>query len=218
MDDPRIDPASHRRALVGLERINRLSRSAQILWKEIRRYAAAHPDTTVRVLDIATGSGDLPVQILAYAKRAGIEVELAGCDISPTAVAIARARSDEVRFFQADILTQPPTERWDIVTSSLFMHHLDTPEAEVLLRRMTELATGLILVNDLRRSRMGYILAWVVCRIVSRSPVVHDDGPVSVRGAWSGDEAFLLGRRLKLKSLKVERRWPCRFLLSASGS
>jgi len=218
MDDPRIDPASHRRALVGLERINRLSRSAQILWKEIRRYAAAHPDTTVRVLDIATGSGDLPVQILAYAKRAGIEVELAGCDISPTAVAIARARSDEVRFFQADILTQPPTERWDIVTSSLFMHHLDTPEAEVLLRRMTELATGLILVNDLRRSRMGYILAWVVCRIVSRSPVVHYDGPVSVRGAWSGDEAFLLGRRLKLKSLKVERRWPCRFLLSASGS
>ena len=135
-----------------------------------------------------------------------------------TAIDTAEARSHEVRFFRADILTQPPDERWDIVTSSLFLHHLDTPEAEVLLRRMTELSTGLILVNDLRRSKMGYLLAWVVCRLVSRSPVVHYDGPVSVRGAWSGDEAFLLGRRLKLKGLRVERRWPCRFLLSASGS
>ena len=42
-----------------------------------------------------------------------------------------------------------------------------------------------VVISDLRRSRSGFVIAWIGTRLLSRSPVVHYDGPVSVRAAWT---------------------------------
>jgi SAM-dependent methyltransferase len=84
MDDPALDPAEHRRALAGLARLNRVSDSPGVLWPAVRELARGGP---VRVLDVATGSGDVPRALAAKAARAGLtDVTFAGCDISPTAI------------------------------------------------------------------------------------------------------------------------------------
>src|SRR6476469_8228362 len=90
MDDPALDPGEHRRALAGLARLNAVSNSAGVLWPPIKRLAK-ELGRPVRVLDVATGSGDVPRALLARAKRAGVALEAVGCDISPTAVAAAEA-------------------------------------------------------------------------------------------------------------------------------
>ncbi|MBX9582367.1 MAG: hypothetical protein K2X87_18855, partial [Gemmataceae bacterium] len=71
MDDPGLDPAEHRRALAALARINRWSRSAAVIWRPIRDFArsAGRP---VRVLDVATGGGDVPKALAEKARRAGL--------------------------------------------------------------------------------------------------------------------------------------------------
>src|SRR5437763_16532966 len=86
MDDPRLDPAEHRAALAGLARINRLSLSADILWPPVAKLARRHPGRTLRVLDVATGSGDVPVGVWRKARRAGVALEIAGRDLSPVGV------------------------------------------------------------------------------------------------------------------------------------
>src|SRR5579862_5530967 len=103
-----------------------------------------------------------------------------------------------------------------VVMCSLFLHHLYEPVAATLLSKMASVAKRMVVVNDLCRSTLGYILAWVGCHVLTRSPVVHVDGPLSVRAAFSIDEVHAIARSGGLNGAKVDARWPCRFLLQWS--
>jgi SAM-dependent methyltransferase len=215
MDEPGIDPAEHRRALAGLARINRLSLSAEALWPPLVKLAreAGRP---LRVLDVATGSGDVPARLAAKAKRAGWAVEFAGCDVSPTAIEEANHGATGIRFFTHDVIRDPLPSGFDVVTCSLFLHHLSDDDAVTVLRRMRDAAGRLVLVNDLSRSRFNYLAVWAVCHLTTRSRVVRFDGPASVRSAFTPAEALALAQRAGLAGATVASRFPCRFLLSWS--
>jgi SAM-dependent methyltransferase len=214
MDDPALDPADHRRALAALARINRVSDSAGVLWPAIRALARGTPGAPVRVLDVATGSGDVPRALAAKAARAGLpNLTVAGCDISPTAVETAARAAPGLTYFTRDAIRDPLPAGYDVVTCSLFLHHLSGDDAATLLGRMAAAAGRLVLVNDLDRSRFNYLAVWAACRVLTRSPVVRFDGPASVRSAFTAEEARALAARAGLAGVTVRRRFPCRFLL-----
>jgi hypothetical protein len=216
MDQPHLDPRQHRRALRGLQRINALSGSAHILWPALRDLAR-HTPTPLRVLDVATGAGDVPLRLWRRARRAGLVMHFAGCDQSLTALEYARGLAGQhqadVTFFEADVLNGPLPAGYDVLTCSLFLHHLEEKQAVDLLRRMAQAARQLVLVNDLRRGTGGLLLAYAGTRVLSASRVVHIDGPLSVRAAFTLPEVRDLARRAGLENIALARRWPCRFLL-----
>lgn len=218
IDQLDLDEGRHVHALRGLERINRWSGSARILWPAIRALAGRIGDGPLRLLDLATGAGDVPLRLWHKARRAGMAMEIEGCDRSPTAIAHARreaaARKAEVRFFEWDALADRLPEGHDVLTCSLFLHHLEEQQAVDFLARMAAAARRLVLINDLRRSRSGLLLALAATRILTRSPVVHVDGPNSVLAAFTPDEMLHLAKRAGLKGGRVVRRWPFRFLFS----
>src|SRR4051795_12469455 len=82
MDQPDLDAAEHASALRGLARINAVSGSAAILWPTLRDLARAAGPAGVRVLDVATGAGDVPLRLWRKARRAGVPLHAAGCDRS----------------------------------------------------------------------------------------------------------------------------------------
>jgi SAM-dependent methyltransferase len=215
MDHPGLEPNRHSAALRGLTRINALSGASRLLWRPLADLARTTP-CPLRVLDLATGGGDVPLRLWRRARRAGLDVRLEGCDISPVAVEHARAAAARagapVRFFVHDALAGLPAEGYDAVTCSLFLHHLDEDRAVTLLRNLAA-AGRLVLVHDLQRGLIGWLLAWVVTRLVSRSDVVHTDGPISVEGAFTADEVRVLAERAGLAGAVVTRHWPCRFRL-----
>jgi SAM-dependent methyltransferase len=214
MDDPALDPVEHARALRGLGRINALSRSAAILWPAIARLAREKGGTT-RVLDLASGGGDVPIALAGRAGAAGLDIEIEGSDASSEAVRFATGRArGRVPFRMLDAIREPIPGGFDVLTCSLFLHHLDGAEACRLLAKMA--AARLVLVNDLARTRAGYWLAWAGCRVLSRSPVVHHDGPVSVAAAFTPDEVLHLAMEAGLAGGTVTRRWPERFLFAWS--
>lgn len=213
MDDPQLDAAEHRRALDGLARINRWSGSVGVLWSEVRRLARGL-GRPLRLLDVATGSGDVPAGLLARAKRAGLSLEVSGCDISPIALEAAAAACPAGHFFIHDVIREPLPPGFDVVSCSLFLHHLSAEDAITVLGRMKAATNRLVLVNDLARSRLNYLSVEVACRLLSRSPVVHFDGPASVRSAFTPAEALELAESAGLSGASVRRRIPCRFLLA----
>ena len=75
-----------------------------------------------------------------------------------------------------------------------------------------------LLVQDLVRSRWGYVLAWTGLRILSRSRVAHSDGPLSVRAGFRPEELLDLAREAGLDGAQVRRAWPERLVLSWSPS
>ena len=220
MDQPGLDPNEHEKALAGLSRINRISRSGAALWPSIAREvrASSTEKTPIRILDLASGGGDVPLAIAGRLARAGLVAEVEGCDVSQKAVEIARGRADaaglDVRFSVRDVLVDPLPEGYDILTCSLFLHHLDEPEAVALFGRMAKAARRLLLVDDLARTRLGRLLAAAGCRLLTRSAVVRFDGPASVAAAFTTDEMAGLASRAGLVGATITRHWPERFLLA----
>ena len=217
MDDPTLPADEHRRALRGLSRLNALSGSVNVLWPEVRTLAR-ELGRPVRILDVATGAGDVPLALSKRALRAGLPLELSACDISPVALEAAetrfRAGGASIHLFRADAVAEPLPTGFDIVVCSLFLHHLSEADAVTLLGRLAASTEHLVLVNDLSRSRWNLGLVWCATRSVTRSRIVHVDGPRSVRAAFTPGEARALAERAGLTGAVVAGRFPCRWLLT----
>lgn len=220
MDDPDLDPQVHAHALAGLGRINRLTRVAEAMYGHLRRLSAISPKP-LRVLDIATGGGDLPIYWGKRAREEGYRLDLSGTDLSPQAIAIA-ARSAEaakldIDWFSANVLEDTLPNDFDIVTCSLFLHHLADDEIVQVLRTMRD-ATDRggelrrLIICDLERSRLNLCLVSFASHLVSRSKIVHVDAALSVRAALKRREfAELVETALDLKP-EIKPLFPCRFL------
>ncbi|MHC5542450.1 methyltransferase domain-containing protein [Singulisphaera rosea] len=220
MDLPDLDRRSHESALRGLGRINVFSRSLPQMWAPILEAGRAANGRTLRVLDLACGGGDLACGIASLAKAAGLPLEVHGADLSEQAIAFAgcqaRKLGVDVHFFKLDALADPIPRDYDILTSTLFLHHLGGDDAGRLLAKMGASARRTVLVDDLIRSRLGYALAWAGCRLLSRSKVVHHDGPASVAAAFRLDEVREMAQAAGLSGASIRTHWPQRFLLSWS--
>lgn len=221
MDQPDLDSAEHQHALSGLRRVNALSFSNRVFWSHIVRRSQRTNGRPLRVLDLACGGGDVGLGLAKRAARCNIDIEITGWDISPVAINSARdlaasAECKNVRFIEGNALCDPIRNDFDIIMCSLFMHHLEPSQSVELLKKMGEATQGDVLVNDLRRTRLGYWLAWFGCRVLTRSYIVHYDGPTSVEGAFTIEEAKKLCTLAGLSDAKITPFWPERFLIAWS--
>lgn len=224
MDEPDLDASLHRQALAGLRRVNWWSGTAGNVSREIAQLArqrqrggdiAAPP---LRILDLACGGGDVTVRVARILRRKKIASVIEGWDRSPTALDLARgltARDGRlpVTFHEHDVMCDPIPRDFDVIYSTLFLHHLATPDVVIFLQRMAEAARSLVVVDDLCRSRIGWYLARYGSQILSRSPVVHFDGPASVQAALHIDEVRPLAAAAGMRHVTLRRHWPQRFLM-----
>ena len=217
MDDPDLDADVHRQALLGLERINSISRSAQSLWPAIRSHARAQPNRPLRVLDVACGGGDVTRKLWRMAQQAQVPLILHGCDVSPTALTHAREQAGAINarivYLACDVLRDPLPDGYDVMLCTLFLHHLHDAAATTVLSKMA-LSSELVLVSDLVRSPLTLALAWLGTRLVTNSKVVHIDGPRSVQGAYTPSELRELARQADMHGAVVRRQFPTRMLLT----
>ncbi len=80
----------------------------------------------------------------------------------------------------------PPTPRWsrfgkltwrqldlehhyDVVMCTLFLHHLDRETALNVISKMYRATRRIVLIDDLRRTWLGYRLAQLGCQLLTRS-------------------------------------------------
>ncbi len=219
MDDPALDPREHRRALRGLRRINRISHAAGSISRPLIRMGRSTP-VPLRILDVACGGGEVTLGVQRRLRRAGVKAEVVGCDLSPIAIDTARRRATGVdtplRFERCNVLSEGMPMEADAVITSLFLHHLTREQAILLLQRMASAARRLVVVHDLRRTTRGWLLAWIGTRLLSRSRVVHVDGPRSVRAAFTMAEAKALAEEAGLRGATIRKTWPQRYLLTWS--
>jgi 2-polyprenyl-3-methyl-5-hydroxy-6-metoxy-1,4-benzoquinol methylase len=228
MDQPDLDAELHRAALAGLARINWLSGAAPMLGKTVWQFARQRRLFAPRILDVASGAGDLTIKLWQSGRRRGFDPQLIGWDKSPLAIEYARRQAEgvgaDVQFRCVDVFAssqanQPiraPEETFDIVICSLFLHHLDEAQAVELLKRMARLSSHLVLVNDLHRGTVNYLLVALASRLVTRSAVVHVDALRSIRAAFTPREVAQLANCAGLSGARVETRRPCRLLLAWS--
>ena len=217
MDQPDLDVALHHQALSGLARLNRASGICRQLWKPVKKYARDRGASTLRVLDIASGGGDISLGLWKLAQKNGIELRILGLDASITACQYAsglcRVAGDSIAFRRADVTRDELPSGFDVVLCTLFLHHLSSAQARELLTRMGA-AGHLLVVSDLRRCVAGYALAQIASHLLTRSPIVGADGPDSVANAFSLAEMRELCISAGLQDARVRTAWPYRLMVT----
>jgi 2-polyprenyl-3-methyl-5-hydroxy-6-metoxy-1,4-benzoquinol methylase len=221
MDAPDLAEQQHMLALKGLQRVNLFSGTANVVATAIHRVWKTQ-SAPVHILDLACGGGDVTLHVAKRLRRLGVHAEMHGWDRSSTAIDFARQQAKiagvHVDFKIADALAEIAPQSFDVIYCTLFLHHLTNSESRNLLTQMYRGARKLVLIDDLRRSATGYGLAVVGCRLLSRSPIVHVDGPLSVRAAYTDKEILSLSDQCGLPRPEVRRHWPHRFLISWNRS
>lgn len=192
MDTAPLSVEEMRTTLGFLERTNRWCGGAGVVLGYLTAWSRRWPaGGTIRMLDVGTGSADIPVAIVAWARARGLNVAVTGIDPVREVVAVARERTagyPEITIEQADLNSLAEGhETFDYVTASLLLHHLPPDEAAGALQDMDGLSTRGIIVSDLHRTRTGYAAVWLLSRLLGNAVVRHD-GPLSVRRAFRPEE------------------------------
>lgn len=219
MDDPALDAGEHRRALAGLARINALSRAGATVWGGVRELLGDR--TSASLLDVAVGSGDVLVDVVRRAGRAGVTLAPRACDISGEALAATAERGTAaglgVVCHRCDVVRGgiPLGDRAvDVVMCSLFLHHLEERDVVGLLREAARVAGVGVVISDLRRCRRGVVAAGVAGLLLTRSPVVRVDAVRSVQGAFTIEEVREMAAAAGMSGVRVRPSWPLRMLLT----
>ncbi len=218
LDDPALPSEEVIKALAGLARLNKVSRAASVLWSEIKTLARQRQFAQLRILDVASGGGEVLLALTQKAERSGLQLQVAACDINPFAMRHAQTRFNKaeakVNFFKRDVLHEALPGGYDVVMCSLFLHHLQREDAVRLLQQMARAAGALILINDLERTLWNYYLVLLGSRLLSRSHVVHFDALRSVESAFTLREVSEIAQAAGFTNFKLKACWPGRYLLS----
>jgi 2-polyprenyl-3-methyl-5-hydroxy-6-metoxy-1,4-benzoquinol methylase len=197
---------------------NRWFGGRQAVLRELAPLIETQPaDEPLTILDIATGSADIPLAIDDLAARLGRSVRIVATDLQPEVLEVARAAvgTRSIAIEPADALALPYDDaRFDVVTLSLALHHFETEEATQVLREMGRVGRRLLIVNDLERSWTGLAGAWLFSHLLTTNPMTRNDAPLSVRRAYTAPEALALAHAAGWRAARVRNSIPNRYVLT----
>ncbi len=184
LDDPRAAAPSVRESLRNIARANRWLGGAAALRYALGRVITGFRDSPVSLLDIGTGTGDLPRMARDWAARRGVTLVPLGIELS--GVAARLARESGVETVVGDGGSLPFRDRSvDLILISQVAHHFSPAAIVRLFREAARVARHAVLVSDLRRSRVaawGFPLAGWALRF---DRFTRQDGVTSLRRGFT---------------------------------
>jgi len=192
LDASVVPRAALRSNLEDLRRLNRLFGGTSTARRALARLPLPL-DRPVTLLDIGTGSADVPAALLAAFRKGGIRPRFLcldrNLDIVREAMDTTNGQASDLRYVRADGLHLPLADgSVDIALCSLTLHHFAPVDAVALLREMHRVSRIGLVVVDLYRSEVAYVATWLATHVFARSPMTRHDGPLSVRRSYTPRE------------------------------
>ena len=215
MDRPQPVTRELERDLANLRSFNRWFGSHRLIRHFLRLWL--RPNGKARVLDIATGSGDIPRLIVDHARRQNVLVQIDAIDQQESTIEIARGLSaayPEINFYCADLfewnlspglkldVLKPSSFPYDMVLCSLALHHFSNDDAVRVLQKIRDLSAARILVADLRRARWLSCAVYFVTATIYRDEMTKTDARLSAARAFSFLEMRNLAERAGWKNFR----------------
>jgi 2-polyprenyl-3-methyl-5-hydroxy-6-metoxy-1,4-benzoquinol methylase len=220
MDDEAVDYATLRACLIDLAKVNRwtLAYPPTLAFLDgLNRRGLWPKDRPLQLVDVGSGYGDLIRTIDRWAARRGLAIELTGIDLSPwseRAAAEATPPGRPITWVTANVFDDARPA--DVITSSLFTHHLADPMIVRFLSAMERRARIGWFVNDLHRHLAPYLGFAALSKVMGWHPFVQHDGPVSIARAFTVADwkALIVEAGLSPQTVRVARRFPFRLCVS----
>jgi 2-polyprenyl-3-methyl-5-hydroxy-6-metoxy-1,4-benzoquinol methylase len=174
--------------LRNLRSLNRWLGGSRVVVRGLQYALQRQGVSSFSLLDVGTGSADIPAAILYWATAKGFRARIVGLDAEPVTVetALMRTRNlPEISIVRADA-TRPPfaPRSFDFVIASQLLHHFSEGGIVKSLRTWSELARRAIIISDLIRHPAAYYGIRCLTRLTTRNIMTLTDGPLSVERAF----------------------------------
>jgi SAM-dependent methyltransferase len=204
LDDPGVSPEVMERSMADVERANVLLGGTRAALREIEPVLAALPKCAT-LLDVGTGTADIPAAARTLAARRGMTLKTIGFDLSPVLVERHRRRNDYV--VRGNALQLPFRDKSiDVVMCSQVLHHFPEREARALIAEMNRVARARVVISDLRRSLLAAGGLWLASFLLNFHSVSRHDGVVSIMRGFVPEELSDLVRAGAGTTPAVHRR------------
>ena len=206
MDRPQPVSPELERDLERLRQLNCWFGSHGLVSMFMRRWIM--PGAQMRVVDLATGSGDIPRLLVDHARKIGGQIEIDAVDRQAATLEIARSLSvgyPEISYHTANILEWDCAQAYDIALCSLALHHFSDDDAVKILRRCCALSKRFVLVSDLRRGFLLRAGVYMLTAFIFREPMTRFDARLSAERAFSFSEMRDLAVRAGWKNFNHKR-------------
>jgi ubiquinone/menaquinone biosynthesis C-methylase UbiE len=213
MDDPSAPEEEVQRALGELDVINATLGGSATTAKGLQKLSRSLPPGPLTLLDIGAGGS----RWLTSVNHVGSRLLVSTLDSSETICRLRRAKDPLEPVFCGDARTFPfEDSSFDIVHASLFLHHFSDNDVRMLLEKFLRVSRYGMIVNDLHRSGLAWMGISILTRLFSRSDLVRNDGPLSVRRGFTRSELVRLCAGLPASSVSIEWSWAFRWLIVIS--
>jgi ubiquinone/menaquinone biosynthesis C-methylase UbiE len=219
LDAPQHDANELAESLAQVAGVNRWLGGARSFLHHLERAMPVRGPLTL--LDVGTGSGDLPRAAVRWARTNGRTLRVLATDAHPQMLELARKRSGEfpeIGFARVDARRLPfQNGSFDCVMMSLTLHHFEGDDTVAVLRELKRVSRTAVIVSELERNWPNYLGARVLSATIWRgNRLTRHDGPVSVLRAFTRAELLALGRAAGLPSPRVWRHFFFRLILRNS--
>ncbi|MBA3658338.1 MAG: methyltransferase domain-containing protein [Gemmatimonadales bacterium] len=213
LDDPAADPAAVASSLRHIARANRWFGGAAAVRFGLAQTLGDMPrGTTLTLLDVGTGLGDLPRAAVRWGARHGLRIRPIGLERSRVA---ARLAHDAGVAMIVGCAGAPPFQdkSVDILLVSQVAHHLAPASTVELLRAADRIARRVVIVSDLRRSRVAQLAFRVGAAALRFDAVTIADGLTSIQRGYREAELRTLCERAGVRA-DIHRRPVSRLIVS----
>ena len=198
---PQLAAASYRFMEMVNARFGGVAVVRRFLAQQGAREANGHGETPLHVLDIGSGSCDIPLAVSRWARRTGRAIRFTCLEPAAGAAQIARERlaatpDPAIRLLPEDAFAHEPDAPYDCAVSSMCFHHLSDEDILRLLARLRHQVRGPVLINDLLRSRWSSLATRALLTVVGAPAGVRHDALLSIRRGFRPDELAKLLARL----------------------
>jgi hypothetical protein len=202
MDDPHVPADQLALSLRFIRAVNRALGGTSALLRHLKAWSVNWPkDQPITLLDVATGSADLPLAAHRWARRAGFDLRITAIDRHHETLSFAKRHIGDapITLLHADALHLDrlfAPSSFHYVHAGLFLHHLPDEEIVTVLRSMASIASRGIVWNDLVRSQASRRVIRLLTTGMPR--IVQHDARVSVDAGFTREEAESLAARAGL--------------------
>jgi 2-polyprenyl-3-methyl-5-hydroxy-6-metoxy-1,4-benzoquinol methylase len=220
MDDLNVSGGALHQALRELDAINYVLGGNYVTLNGLSQMLdSMNTQKEICIADLGCGSGDMLSLIRRLLVKRDIDAKLIGIDANPNVVQYARNHtppSCDIHFECLNILSEEfKKKKFDIVTGTLFFHHFTTDELIIIFKHLKRQGSTGLIINDIHRHWLAYYSIKWLTGLLSRTPMVRHDAPVSVLRAFKKSELVDILHRSGIVDYRIRWCWAFRWQVIA---
>jgi len=162
---------------------------------------------SLKIIDVGSGSSDN----LIIAKNTYPNLQILSVDKN---ISVLNYSKNSLQKINSDAYHLPfKDECCDIVHIALFLHHFNEDQIKKLLDEFLRICKKGIIINDLQRSLLALAGIKLLTVLFSKSILVKNDAPVSVKRSFNKSEIINFLRKSGISNYIIKYKWAFRWMV-----